>query len=144
VSYNEPMGVARRLGAFLLVLGLSGCGTSSGPSNSPTTIPSGVWGALGVEMNVSSSGADISFCCSTGQIPPPLTVDASGHFDFMGTITFMGGPVPITGFKPQPARYTGSLNGNTMTLIVSTAAGVSNTYTLTFGTHNTALCVCPL
>jgi hypothetical protein len=135
------MGPSRRLGLVLLAIASSNCGGSS--SSSPQAIPPGEWGTLGVEMMAGSSGAALTFCCSTGQIPPPLTLDPEGNFDLQGTLTLTGGPVPVDGFKPEQARYTGSVNGNTLNLTVS-SPGQNASYVLTFGKPNTALCVCPL
>jgi hypothetical protein len=134
------MDVAKRLGGLALALSISGCGSSS----SSATIPQGVWGALGIEMTVGLEGAAITFCCAKGQIPPPLTLDPSGSFDYSGTYIGMSGPIPANGYKSYPARYRGSMNGSTMILVVTTPIDSPRAFILTFGTHNTALCVCPL
>ena len=135
------MGGFRRWCGVLILVGLSACAGSSSPTSS--TIRPGEWGNLGIEMMVNASGAQITFCCSTGVIPPPLTLDGGGNFELQGTVTLTGGPVPVDGFKPAQAVFTGTVNGNTMNLTVR-AQGFNNSYVLIFGKQNTALCVCPL
>ena len=135
------MGPSRRLSICVAGALLVACGGS----NPIATIPPGVWGSIAVEMDVGPNGAALSFCCATGQIPPPLTVDASGHFDYTGSYTTHRGPIIVGRNPTYPARYSGSLNGTSLTLVVTTPANPApETDTLVFGTHSTALCVCPL
>jgi hypothetical protein len=95
-------------------------------------------------MDVSAAGAELTFCCATGKIPPPLPLDASGHFDLTGMYSYQAGPVPVGGYPPEPAHYTGVVDGNTLTLNVTTPRFASQTYALTFGVHGPANCFCPL
>jgi hypothetical protein len=131
----------KRLGLVALTLVLPTCGGSTANS---TLIPQGVWGSIAVEMDVTASGATINFCCASGKIDPPLTVAPSGAFNLSGTYTRQGGPVPVGGFDPTPATYSGVINGNTMNLVVTAPPLQPETFTLTFGTHPTDQCVCPL
>lgn len=90
-------------------------GTKTGP-----ILPS-EWGGLHMGMVVLAGGATIEYDCATGTIDEPLTVDASGRFDVRGTHSRgHGGPVLI-GETPErrPARYSGSTDGNSMTLSVT-------------------------
>jgi hypothetical protein len=102
-----------------------------------TLIPEGEWGALSTGMDVTSSGAAIVFCCAEGAIPPPLVLSPSGSFSLQGTYTTPGRPVT------EPATYSGTVNGNTMTLNTAAAGGVSRSDVLVYGRSPTALCPCP-
>jgi hypothetical protein len=108
----------------------------------PMPIPTGVWGGTNVQLNVTSSGATVAFCCALGNIPGPIAVDSSGHFTIVGTYQSTNGPIPVGGFVNVPATYAGTVNGNTMSLTVS--GPVNQSYSLTFGVQMTTNCVCAL
>jgi hypothetical protein len=94
-------------------------------------------------MTITQSGATLRQTCASGTLDQPLFLDAASHFDVTGKYTRqVGGPIrPDT----HPARYTGSTDGSTMTLMVmETDDGlVFGPFTLTFGL-GTAVSPCPL
>jgi hypothetical protein len=64
-------------------------------------------------------------------IEEAILLDATGHFDVLGTYQIQAGPVG----PPRPARYIGFAIGETLTLTVI-LAGDNQTFgpfTLTFG-----------
>ncbi len=94
-------------------------------------------------MTVTQGGATLQQTCANGMLDQPLLLDAASHFDVTGKYTRqLGGPV-----RPEahPARYTGSTDGNTLTLMVmETDDGLTfGPFTLTFG-PGTAISPCPL
>ena len=101
-------------------------------------VAAGVWGGEHIRVQVTESGASIEYDCAHGTMDQPLTLDSQGRFEVKGThVRERGGPVRRDD-KPDshPARYTGRVEGQTMTLTVTLtdaqdAAG--NTYTLTRG-----------
>ncbi|MDT7807903.1 MAG: hypothetical protein QOJ70_1716 [Acidobacteriota bacterium] len=107
-----------------------------GRSQEPGVEP-GAWGGDHVRLRVSESGGVLEFDCAHGQIGVPFTTDADGRFDLQGTYTSEGpGPIRI-GHLPtaSPARYTGRVEGATMTLGVRLANSDESlgAYTLTRG-----------
>src|SRR4051812_32214057 len=78
----------------------------------------GVWGGNHVEVSVENGEARIDFDCSTAVINGPFTVGRNGQFSLKGTFTKgMGGPVRKDSQpKQKPARFTGTVRGDTMTL----------------------------
>lgn len=86
-------------------------------------VAEGFWGGPHLRLNVSGEGASLDFDCANGQITTPFVTDAEGRFDLPGTYTREGpGPIRI-GREPsaRPARYTGRVEGERMTLSVRLA-----------------------
>ncbi|HWS52859.1 MAG TPA: hypothetical protein VN228_01920 [Pyrinomonadaceae bacterium] len=95
----------------------------------------GAWGGTGARLEVGEAGAEVEFDCAHGTLESPAP-DAAGGFDARGTFTReRGGPVREgAGEERLPARYSGKVEGDTMTLRVE-AEGVAEalTFTLTRG-----------
>jgi hypothetical protein len=103
------------------------------PGAESKTVATGTWGGEHVILEVSGRGAAVEFDCARGQITQPLTLNQRGDFDVPGT--FMpehGGPVgrdePTS---PNPARYSGHVDGNTLSLIVTLERDTLGPFTLT-------------
>lgn len=95
------------------------------PDASGPRVPEGVWGGQGVVARIGGSGAEIEFNCARGTITGTLRLDAEGRFDVAGTYE-RGHPGPIRMGeepKPEPARYRGTLNGQTLAFTVIPATG---------------------
>lgn len=82
--------------------------------------PEGGWGGTGISIQVDSAGAKIEFDCARGTIDAPLVLDSEGGFDLPGTFTpERPGPIRMgEEDKSEPARYSGRLDGETLTLQV--------------------------
>ncbi len=83
-------------------------------------VPLGAWGnaesGLGASLlTVTGTGATLQQTCAHGTIAQPIVLDANGHFDVAGEYELTAGPTEL----PRPARYTGSVSGQTMTLTVT-------------------------
>jgi hypothetical protein len=95
-------------------------------------------------MTVIQSGATLRQTCASGTLDQPLFLDAASHFDVTGKYTRqVAGPI-----RPEdthPARYTGSTDGSTMTLmVIETDDGlIFGPFTLILGL-GTAVSPCPL
>jgi hypothetical protein len=98
-------------------------------------ISKGLWGGQHISMQVGAKSATIEYDCATGVIDGPLLVDAVGEFDLRGTHrTERGGPIRADeSSKGQPAIYTGSIQGNNMTLTVKVGDLEPETFTLEKG-----------
>lgn len=80
----------------------------------------GPWGAMGIAMEVTESGARIEFDCAHGTISEPLLLDSHGRFDVKGLyFREHGGPIREgEESKGQPVRYAGQVTGENMTLTI--------------------------
>ena len=100
-------------------------------------VPPGSWGALHIRMEVSRDSATLEYDCAKGTIKGPLVVDRNGHFNFTGThVREHGGPIRDNEpSNSQPARFTGTVNGQTMKLTVTLAQSnvAIGTFVLTRG-----------
>jgi hypothetical protein len=97
----------------------------------------GSWGAPHIRIEVGPRSATIDYDCANGTIDGPLTLDSKGRFTWHGTHRREGpGPVRVESASDgQPAIYTGSVKGDTMTLTVKLAKSneVVDTFTLKRG-----------
>ena len=81
----------------------------------------GTWGGEHVGLTVTARGARVEFDCAHGSINQRLRLDRAKRFDVRGVfVAEHGGPVR-EGERPdsRPARYTGQVVGQTMTLTVT-------------------------
>jgi hypothetical protein len=102
--------------AVLLLITLGGVGLVY--SRMMQGIPRGEWGGTHITMSVGEQLAKLEFDCAHGEIPGPLSVDSEGNFKLPGTFTpERGGPVRADETsRAQSAIYSGTINGNKMTL----------------------------
>lgn len=120
--------------ALLLVAGAC-ASPMTGPSDS--RVATGTWGGPHIGLSVTDAGAHIEFDCAYGDIARPLTVDDRGTLVVDGVfVREHGGPVREgeEGDK-RPARYSGRIDGTTMTLdvILKDANEKIGTFTLQHG-----------
>jgi hypothetical protein len=80
----------------------------------------GTWGGQGLTITVGAASALLSFDCAHGTIDQPFLPDRAGHFDLVGTFV-PESPGPVREGDPvvHPARYTGDVNGKSMTFTVT-------------------------
>ena len=88
--------------------------------SSPAEANGNVWGGEHIEITMNANGGDIEFDCASGTISAPFKVDAQGKFQADGTFTREhGGPVRLNEDNATaPAKYSGSIAGDTMHLDV--------------------------
>ena len=94
------------------------------PGGGMKRVAAGTWGATGIAMEITESGARIEYDCARGTISQPLLLAADGRFDVKGRhFPEHGGPVREgEDSEGLPVRYTGRVTGDTMTLTVTPAA----------------------
>jgi len=111
--------------------------SSSKEKTDPTA--EGIWGGPHVRLSMSEGAIQVEFDCAHGTINAPLGTDAQGRFDIPGTFVREGpGPIRV-GRTPgaRSARYSGRIEGKTMTLSVNLTEPdeALGTYTLTQGSE---------
>lgn len=83
-------------------------------------VPAGRWGAAHIRLIVTKDGAQINYDCAHGTIDTPMVTDRRGTFSLRGThVKEHAGAIQL-GETPDshPARYTGRIDGQKMTLTV--------------------------
>ena len=125
--------VLKKLTGLLIVLLVAVC--VSGKIQKMQRISTGLWGGQHISMNVKAKSATIEYDCASGVIDGPLVVDRNGHFNLRGTHRMeRGGPVRSDEDPRQaPATYSGSIQGNTMTLTLKLSDSDEETFTLEKG-----------
>lgn len=120
----------------------SGGGAAARKGESAVTnekLTSGVWGGAHARMEVVEDGVNFEFDCGTGRINQPVALDGEGRFDLKGTfIVEHAGPIRRDEKENvRPARYSGRVHGETLTLNLTLdgAEEKANTYTLTRGSE---------
>lgn len=131
---------AKRLGRSLIVLlAFSGIllEASMQYAADASGLAAGVWGGQGIALKASSKGADLEFDCAHGQIQQPIKLDKHGDFEVAGTFTAEhGGPMRRgETLQPTPARFSGHVDGDSMSLTVSLDTKILRSYSLTRGSQ---------
>lgn len=110
MKFAAPLAVA---------LALAGC--VSAPPPGPL---GGSWGGRGVALTLDGEQGRLEYDCAAGSIDGPLLADAAGRFAAAGTHTpNLGGPEQVDRPRPSyPARYSGTVRGDAMTLSVDVPA----------------------
>jgi hypothetical protein len=104
-----------RATAFALFF-LAGCSTMT---PGPTAI-SGEWGGPHVRLVLGGGLGALEYDCASGTIDSPIIPDPAGRFAITGTHRpGQGGPVRVGQiFTSYPARYTGTVDRDEMTLTI--------------------------
>jgi hypothetical protein len=80
-----------------------------------------VWGGPHVKLEVTADGATLEFDCANGFIFKPVELNGQGNFSTSGNFTQEhGGPITRDGNPSVSATYSGSIQGNTLKLIITT------------------------
>ena len=89
-----------------------------------TDVAPGQWGGTGISLTISPDSSQIGYDCANGEITEKLKVDRSSNFSARG-VFIARTPGPEREDQPpvrQPARYTGHISGDNMTLKVTLAS----------------------
>lgn len=71
----------------------------------------GQWGSEQASLVLQRSGGTVSYQCGAGTVDSAWTIGADGDWLATGQHYFGGGPDPVGGRPPHPARYDGHLTG---------------------------------
>jgi hypothetical protein len=112
--------------------------TNAGEQNKsePKTM-TGIWGGMHISLEVTDTGAEVSYDCAHGTVGGPIVPGPDGKFKSRGTHV-KEGPGPTRegqDERGEPADYSGSIDGDTMTLTVTlpNTGETVGTFTLTKG-----------
>jgi hypothetical protein len=122
--------------AFSLSLAALLAGAPDGGKGKPDRVTAGTWGAQGINVEVTETGAVIEYDCAHGTVEEAMTLDGSGRFEARGVhAREHPGPIREGESRGQPAVYSGKVDGDTLTLTVKLAGSdeVIGTYTLVRG-----------
>lgn len=88
-------------------------------------VPEGEWGGAHARLDVHGTGARLELDCAHGTIEGPLRLARGGRFRASGRYQHERGPVVEEGAAAEgrPARYSGMLKGNVLTLRILTEDG---------------------
>jgi len=101
----------------------------------PITEVAGTWGGDNAGLIVSNTDVHIHIGCTLGDALGPIRPDANGQFEATGTYNVDA--YPIDRGITHPARFTGQIVGQTMTLTVTLTdtARVLGPVKLVYGTE---------
>ncbi len=107
--------------AILLALIVS----SPGPApDEKKALPAGEWGGKQVSLSVTDKGARLELACAHGSVETAILLDEEGRFDVAGVYVREGpGPVRLEDEGGEPARFSGRVDGDSMTLTVERTKG---------------------
>ena len=88
-------------------------------TKSQTGLASGTWGGDHIALEVTENGASVEYDCAHGTIDK-ISIDEHGGFSAKGSHVREGpGPIRVGHeASEQPATYTGTTDGKTLTLTV--------------------------
>jgi hypothetical protein len=97
----------------LVLLLLVGCSTSTEPG--PFVDLKGDWGGPAANVTLTGTGGTVEYGCGLAVLNGSWTVSPSGVFRATAQHFTEGGPVPIGGTPPHPARFDGQVHGTLLT-----------------------------
>ena len=105
----------------------------AGATSTPITQVDGTWGGDNAGLIVNDTDVHVHIGCTLGDAVGPIRPDADGRFDVTGTYNVDA--YPVDRGIIHPARFTGQIVGQTLTLTVSLTdtARVLGPVTLTYG-----------
>ena len=78
----------------------------------------GQWGSQQASLQLKLSGGTLMYQCGAGTVDPAWTVSLDGTWSATGEHFLGGGPQPIDGRPPHPARYSGQFVGDRLEFTV--------------------------
>jgi len=126
--------------ALLVMWASSGCDSGTGPPMSPVV---GTWGGKDAGLIAADTGLHVHIGCTLGDARGVIRPDASGRFSIDGTYNVDA--FPVDRGIVHPARFSGRIDGRSMTLTVTLTdtARTLGPVTLRYGTEP-QMAVCPI
>ena len=116
---------------------LAACAHSSTPPTSDGALALGSWGGDGAGMIVGDTAMHLHIKCTYGDVSGRIPIDANGRFDVSGSYMLRAFPIAVG--PSVPARFTGRLDGASVTITVTVndtvqhMSGDIGPVTVTFG-----------
>lgn len=119
-----------RIAGFLSIFTLLAC---SAATSTPIRDVAGTWGGDNAGLIVNDTDVHVHIGCTLGDALGPIVTDADGRFEATGTYNVDA--YPVDRGIIHPARFTGQIVGQTMTLTVTLTdtARVLGPVTLVYG-----------
>ncbi len=108
--------MARQMTTAALVVGFVALAACDNPFP-PGAMLRGEFGGDGAALMATDSSAHVHVGCTYGDVHVPIVLDMNSRFDVAGEHNINAFPVDLGIF--HPARFTGSIDGRTMTLTVT-------------------------
>ena len=108
-------------GSFGCLLAIVALAAQPSPTSRPPA-PEGTWGGVGLRVEFVASGARLELDAAHGTIGEAIALDAGGRFEVAGTyVRERPGPTRVGGEDEgaEPARYRGTITGDTLTLEIT-------------------------
>lgn len=107
------------LTSCLAVLSLYACLSAGGAERG--RLPAGTWGGAHIRLDVTEESAAVELDCAHGTLDGPILPGADGRFEAAGTYVQEHGGPEREGEEPdgRPARYSGRVEGSTLTLTIA-------------------------
>jgi hypothetical protein len=103
-----------------------GCASSSiNPLPLDGKLPLGTWGAENAGMIVGDTAMHLHIGCTFGDVSGRIPLTANGSFDVAGSYMLRAYPIAVG--PTVPARFTGQLDGSTVTITVTVNDTVQHT-----------------
>jgi hypothetical protein len=109
--------IAAGASAIALALVVACSSSRAGAPPADGLLPLGNWGADGAGMIVSDTAMHLHVGCTYGDASGRIALNSNGQFDVAGS--YMLHAYPIAVGPAVPARFTGRLDGNTVTVTVT-------------------------
>jgi hypothetical protein len=108
-----------RIAVLIAIAGSAVAAAENGPP-AREPLAKGKWGGEHLVVEVSPSGASFQFDCAHGSVSGAIALDGNGKFDVGGDyVAEHGGPIRVGESEArQSVRYTGRVQGRTMSLTV--------------------------
>lgn len=101
----------------LAAAGAGACGDDNPAAPTPGPVAIGTWGGDTSGVIVDATSTHVHIKCTLGDIPQRFAAASDGTFDVAGTYVLRAYPVLL---GPElPARFSGVIEGNRMTLTVT-------------------------
>lgn len=113
--------------SVIAVLLTAACGTPSLPP-ADGNIPLGTWGGDTTGMIVGDTALHLHIGCTYGDVSGRIAVNAAGEFDVSGSFQLRAYPVLVG--PSMPARFTGRLTGDRVTVTVTVDDTVNHSTTI--------------
>lgn len=117
------MSWAARIGTLLTIGITAACESTGIPADG--LIPLGTWGGDTTGLIVADTALHLHIGCTYGDVSGRVPVNADGEFDVDGSYLLRAYPIAVG--PTMPARFTGRLDGDRITVTVTVTDTVEHT-----------------